>query len=342
MNKSSSLFIILVALIGILAISAVMITDMAILSVAYLVTAITALLILLGYIFFAKKKDIWYLVLFCSVFCVNSGYFMLSISQTLDFALWTNRLSYLGSVFLPMSLTMIIFNATKHKVPKWFLSVAVILGIAVFAIAATPGLCGIYYKACELVTENGVSFLEKVYGPLHIVYYFYLLLYFAFMICAVIRSYFKNKDASVTQVVMISLSAFVNIIVWLIEQFMDNEFEILSVSYVICELFLIGLYAIANENARLKELSNTEKKKPVSIEIDSATVDLFNRGIEKLTNTERTIFDCYVSGRSSKDVMATLFITENTLKFHNKNIYGKLCVPSRKKLIEIYQYINKK
>jgi DNA-binding CsgD family transcriptional regulator len=217
-----------------------------------------------------------------------------------------------------------------------------IAGIAVFGIAATPGICGIYYKTSELVINNGTSYLEKEYGPLHIIYYFYLLLYFIIIVCTVIRFYFKKKDASVTQVVMLSLSAFINIIVWLIEQFMDNEFEILSVSYVICELFLIGLYAIANENARLKELGNTEKKKTASIEIDSETVDLFNRGIEKLTNTERTIFDLYVSGGSSKDVMATLFITENTLKFHNKNIYGKLCVPSRKKLIEIYQYINKK
>ena len=28
-------------------------------------------------------------------------------------------------------------------------------------------------------------------------------------------------------------------------------------------------------------------------------------------------------------------ITENTLKFHNKNIYGKLGVPSRKELLRI-------
>ena len=30
---------------------------------------------------------------------------------------------------------------------------------------------------------------------------------------------------------------------------------------------------------------------------------------------------------------------ENTLKFHNKNIYGKLSVSSRKQLFEIYKYI---
>jgi DNA-binding CsgD family transcriptional regulator len=37
--------------------------------------------------------------------------------------------------------------------------------------------------------------------------------------------------------------------------------------------------------------------------------------------------------------MAILNIKENTLKFHNKNIYGKLGVSSRKQLLEIHKQI---
>lgn len=316
--------------------------DIAGLSVVYLVTVVAALVILLGYTVFAKRKDRWYVVLFCAVFVVNCGYLLLSLSKTLDFALWANRISYLGSVFLPMSLTMIVFDTTRLKYPKWLWLSLVLVGVVVFAVTASPGIVGIYYKSQQLVMQDGVCVLVKEYGPLHAFYSVYLIAYFVAMVWAVVRSYFKNKNASVIQVVMLSAAAFINIIVWFIEKFFDNTFEMLSVSYVICELFVIGLYAIASENERLQSLVKTEKPSVDDIDIDKETIDNFNNGIEALTNTERTIFDRYVLGSSTKEIMSELAITENTLKFHNKNIYGKLGVPSRKRLIEIYNYLNKK
>ena len=51
------------------------------------------------------------------------------------------------------------------------------------------------------------------------------------------------------------------------------------------------------------------------------------------------IFDFYVEGKTTKEVLKELSITENTLKFHNKNIYSKFNVPSRKKLLQIYNEI---
>ena len=51
------------------------------------------------------------------------------------------------------------------------------------------------------------------------------------------------------------------------------------------------------------------------------------------------IFEAYIARMSTKEVMAMLNITENTLKFHNKNIYHKLGVSSRKELLEIYKQL---
>ena len=56
--------------------------------------------------------------------------------------------------------------------------------------------------------------------------------------------------------------------------------------------------------------------------------------LPKLTPTERSIYDCYLAGKSTKEVLSELSIMENTLKFHNKNLYSKLGVTSRKQLIE--------
>ena len=37
---------------------------------------------------------------------------------------------------------------------------------------------------------------------------------------------------------------------------------------------------------------------------------------------------------STKDIISQLGITENTLKYHNKNIYSKLGVKTRKELLQ--------
>ena len=68
-------------------------------------------------------------------------------------------------------------------------------------------------------------------------------------------------------------------------------------------------------------------------EIDPDDFQYFLEGISQLTPTERKVFDLYLEGKNAKEILAVLGVTENTLKFHNKNIYNKLGVSSRKQLL---------
>ena len=61
--------------------------------------------------------------------------------------------------------------------------------------------------------------------------------------------------------------------------------------------------------------------------------------ILKGIKTEKAIFDAYIARMPTKEVMILLNIKENTLKFHNKNLYLKLGVSSRKELLEVYKQI---
>ncbi len=89
------------------------------LTAVYGAMAVLALLLLASYGIFAPKKDPWFLLLFSSVLVVNSGYLALALSQNLQAALWANRLAYLGSVFLPLSMLMIILEVSRIRYPKW-------------------------------------------------------------------------------------------------------------------------------------------------------------------------------------------------------------------------------
>ena len=336
------------------------------LSTIYLFTTIFSALILIGYCFFMSHKEAWFLLLLSAVFVVNVGYFTLAISNNLEEALLANRIAYLGSVFLPMSILMIILEVLQISYKKWNPGLLLCIGIIVFFIAASPGYSTIYYQEVYFEIVHGTSQLKKVYGPLHSIYLLYLLGYFATMVSIIVHSLVKKEMDSICHAVILAIAVFVNISVWLIEQIVHINFEFLSISYIISELFLLGLHVIMAENIKLKNLVSSQEYTAEALDYlntpssnaaqDSETSDSqilmnpdekieqqhqFIDNLTTLTKTERIIFDLYISGKTTKEILHTMNITENTLKFHNKNIYSKLNVASRKQLIEIYRDLEK-
>ncbi len=320
------------------------------LSIIYAFAAILSLLLLVACCIFVRKRKWWFILLFSSVLVVNIGYTLLSVSLCLEMALHANRLSYLGSVFLPMAMLMIILDVTNTKYRKWLPISLSVLSVIVFLIAASPGILDIYYKEVSFKVVDGVSTLVKVYGPLHPLYLVYLIGYFASMVTVIIRASVKKTIETASHAVILAIAVFVNIGVWLIEQLSDIDFEMLSISYIISELFLLGLHIVMSENQRLRELV-VQKEEALHVtsvsegpqrtdNISAEAMEYFLRGLETLTPTERTIYDAYIVGTPTKEIMSELNIKENTLKFHNKNLYGKLGVSSRKQLVELYRVIS--
>ena len=324
------------------------------LSAVYGAIAVLALLLLLGYCCVAAKKDTWFLLLFSSVSVVNIGYFALSISGGLGEALLANRLSYLGSVFLPLSMLMIIINATHISYRKWLPGTLLGLAILMFLIAASPGYLTIYYEEVSFVVVDGVAALKKVYGPLHSLYLVYLLGYFATMIAVIVYTAAKGKLDSPAYAVIIAIAVFVNLGVWLVEQLVYIPFEILSISYIISESFLLGVHILMGEaKKRQAELVQSipipAQPEPVCervtvqvppAETNLAARELFLAGLAELTPKERQLYDCYVARMTTDVIMEQLAIKENTLKFHSKNLYSKLGVRSRKQLVELHETVS--
>ena len=85
-----------------------------------------------------------------------------------------------------------------------------------------------------------------------------------------------------------------------------------------------------NEQAQL-ELSRLAYSRKQ--EVDPELYQQFLDHLHTLTPTERTVFDLYIGAKSAKEIMELMGIKENTLKYHNKNIYSKLGVASRKELL---------
>ncbi len=68
--------------------------------------------------------------------------------------------------------------------------------------------------------------------------------------------------------------------------------------------------------------------------VDEAGYEGFLQCLHTLTPKEREIFDLYLAGHKAREIMAMAGVNQNTMKYHNRNIYSKLGVTSRKQLLE--------
>ncbi len=324
------------------------------LAAVYGVAALLSLALLVACCLLVRKTKGWFVLLFSSVFVVNLGYTFLSLSTGLEMALWANRVSYLGSVFLPLAMLMILLNVTGTKHPKWLHGALGALAVAVFLITASPGILPIYYEEVSFAVVNGVSTLVKVYGPLHPLYLVYLLGYFAAMVAVVLRVWIKKTMSTTAHAVLLTVAVFANLGVWMIEQLVDIDFEMLSISYIISELFLLGIHLVMNEFQRLNRIvrqieedSSAEARTtqdsllmhPVTGDFSPEKIEVFLMGLNTLTPTEREIYEAYLARATTKEILASMEIKESTLKYHNRNLYGKLGVSTRKELLELHKHI---
>ena len=85
----------------------------------------------------------------------------------------------------------------------------------------------------------------------------------------------------------------------------------------------------AHARAEINRLSNRAKKDNADPDI----YELFRTNLKTLTPTEKKVFEHYISGRTVKEILDMEGIKESTLKFHNRNIYTKLGISSRKELL---------
>ena len=188
-----------------------------------------------------KKRDIWLLFVFVSVSVCNLGYFMLSVSPNLGSALNSNRIAYLGSVFLPFFLLMMVLRFCGMKRSKPLMITLVVIGIVMLGITTSPGILPIYYSTVDIEIADGVTKLVREYGPLHALYYVYLIGYMFSMVGVVIYAIAK-KIKSPLHTVLLLCTVFCNILIWLVEQFLPRGFEWLSVSYILTECLILAIY----------------------------------------------------------------------------------------------------
>ena len=311
-----------------------------------------SLLMIAVYFFVDRKRDVWWLLLFACVAVCDLGYFLLSVANNLEFALWANRIAYLGSIFLPFSILMMIMNLSRFAYPKCLPGILIGNNMIMFFIASSGGWLPIYYKDVSFEITNGVGTLIKDYGPLHNFYKVFLFAYFSAMIAVIIYTAVKKTVVSVKHSVFLAFVVIGNIAIWLIENSIKAGFEFMSISYIITEgliLFLYGIlqdYGLADTQgiSSVTVVIQTETAQTVSNE-QIANIRYFEQNqidvifenwddIHSLSQREKEVLSLIMQNKKRKDIANELFVTESTIKKHTSSIFKKLNINNRSELFE--------
>ena len=313
-------------------------------STVYGLAMAVSLLMIGVYYYVDRKHDKYLLLLFVSVAVSDFGYFLLSLSKTLDAALWSNRIAYLGNVFLPFSLLMMIMTLSRFTYPKRLPKALVAVNTVMLLIAASGGWFPIYYKNVSLDFVNGLPVLIKEYGPLHAVYKVFLFAYFSAMVAVIAYTAVKKTVVSSKHTVFLAFVIIGNIAIWLVENMIHSSFEFLSISYILTEGMILFLYSILQDYGLKDNPQNVDaitEQHIETVEIIKAfsdeQIDSIMKNwsaVDTLSQREKEVLRFLLENKKRKVIAETLFVTESTIKKHTAAIYRKLETANRTELFE--------
>ena len=313
-------------------------------TVGYIICFVAALGLLIAYTLMVKEREFWLTMLYISITVVNLGYLLISLANTVGFALFANDVAYLGSVFLSAFMFLTIVRLCGFKIKKAHVITCVSLGALMFAIVASSPMLPLYYKSVEIKIIDGAAKLVKEYGVLHPFYMVYLLGYFAAMIGTIIHSVRKKKIANPKLAGFIAAIVFSNLLMWTIEKLVRWEYEFLSVTYIISELMLLFVYWMMQDYVHKSDIPVLARERETQLGVDIATMPmnvkigkvlLFLKCGETLAPREREILELILENKKRREIADRLCLSENTVKTYTRTLYSKLGVSRREELYSL-------
>ena len=318
-------------------------------TIAYGVIFALSLLLPIGYYLFVRKSqnEPWLFVLYLSVCFVNLGYLLLSLSKTVEFALFANKIAYFGQVFVPLCMFMIISRLSGFNYRKWVNYALAGVALLMFGLVLTTGHLDWYYKSVELTYADGAAKLMKEYGFLHPMNLIYVLGYFAAMLAVIGISLKKNRGRVQKLAGLILAVVFGNVGMWIVEKLVTWNFEFLSVSYLMSEFVFFFVYWMLQDYVHVSDVPPpvTVEEAPPIIVVGTPTTEEKIRIITSslppdvtLSKRQLDILEHILNYKSRKEIAAELHLSENTIKTHTTLLYRTLGVSCKE---EIYAMLQK-
>jgi len=141
-----------------------------------------------------KHFDVNFTLIFTLIPVSCLGYLLSSFVTSLDGAIISQQVIYIGGSFLQLFLVFSVFNLCKIDIPKWSRTVMFAVCALMYASVLTIGHTDIFYKKAVLDIIGGEPVLTREYGFMHTVFYVLVCTFFLSGITAIIYSWIRKKD----------------------------------------------------------------------------------------------------------------------------------------------------
>ena len=209
------------------------------------------------------RKSISQYMSLVMVVIASFGYFFMSISRTIEEALFAQIIAYVAGIFLPILYFFLVLEICHLELSKYIKIVLLLCQCGIFGLVCTIGRSDLFYKSVEMHIHNGVVVLEKTYGPYHILaigsMYLYLLCSFAVVLYVLIKRKSVDRKNSIIMLLLMTIAT----AVYALEKVFHTEYEIIPIAYDVLMLgALIPIYdtniftVYENKNIVDEQLSN--------------------------------------------------------------------------------------
>lgn len=212
----------------------------------YFLVFILSLVLALKCLFQNKNIDTLFVLFFCAIIINCMGRYLLAASDGLEMAVWANKFLYVGGVYAPLLAVLVLARLCDIAIPRILTYFMTIYSTIVLGFVLTIGKSEIYYKTVELVHENGYSYLNKTYGPMHVLYPAMMLLYAISMVVFTCQAIKKRQYISFRIVTTMTVTCFSIIIIYILERVMGLKISFLSIGYLVGIYFLIRQFNYLN------------------------------------------------------------------------------------------------
>ena len=211
----------------------------------YLIAFLLSLYMFASFVINNKKVDSLLILFALTVVSNCAGYYFLYTSQSLEMAIFSNKVLYVGGCFAPLFTVLLLCRLCDIRMPKPLITFLTLYSTIVWAFVFTIDKSTIYYKHVELCFADGYNYLVKDYGPVHTIYPIMIVIYGLLMLYYMIYAIRKKGKVSVHVILTIGATGVAVISMYVLEKILHLNVALVPLGY------LIGLGLITKYYARI-------------------------------------------------------------------------------------------
>ena len=185
------------------------------------------------------KQNGPYPLLFFFVFIACLGHLMLAFSTNVDQAILSNKVIYLGSMFLPVLTFNACLSICKIKFPTWSHDFLMALVFIVLGMSLTVGHNDLYYKSITFVKTNGVGNFVAEYGIGHDIFNCLMVGFVIINVSLIVFAFIKKKNVSFKSLVALSSIEAVSIFSFFVSRVVESDTMVMPGVYVFDQFALL-------------------------------------------------------------------------------------------------------